>query len=338
VRKRRVALGLSLGVSPRESFWHTVEIVKKAEECGFESVCVTDVPLSMKDCYVALALCAVNTSKIKLGTGVTNPITREPATTANAISAIQELSGGRALLGLGAGYSAVYPVGLGPATAQQVEETIHYIRTLCEGRTYVREGLSIQLATAQGSVPIFLAANQPRMLRLAGKLADGVILMGGANVEFTQWQLEHVREGAREAGRSLEEVVVDLWFALSVSDDRERALDDVRPWVVSQADTFSRYKTLPDFLKPFREDIARAGRAYERLEHLSRHARHKGVVSDELVRALAVAGPAEECLNRLNELSALGIDRMTLALLAGGRQERLRVIAEQIMPHLQGAY
>lgn len=337
MRKSDVLLGLSLGVSPRESFWNTVQIVKTAEEYGFDSVCITDVPLSMKDCYIALALCAVNTSRIKLGTGVTNPVTREPATTANAISGIQELSRGRALLGLGAGYSAVYPVGLGPASVQHVEETITYIRTLCRGEEHVKNGLRVRLATAQGPVPIFVAASQPRMLRLAGRLADGVILMGGANVEFTRWQLDHVEQGAEEAGRRREDIVLDLWFALSMSEDRQKALDEVRPWVVSQADTFSRYKVLPDFLKPFREEIAAAGQAYERLHHLSRHARHKGVVSDELVRTLAVVGDAGECVKRLTELAALGIDRMTLALLSGGRQERLRFIAERLMPHLHAA-
>lgn len=276
MRRQGVSLGLSLGVSPRETFFNTVEVVKKAEAYGFESVCITDVPLSMKDCYMALALCAVNTSRILLGTGVTNPLTREPATTANAISGIQELSGGRALLGLGAGYSAVFPVGLPAATVGQVEEAIHYIRTLCQGKEYVKNGLPIRLATARGPVPIYLAASQPKMLQLAGRLADGVVLMGGANVQFTTWQLEHVREGARQVGRRFDELALDLWFAMSVSDDRQKGLDEVRPWAVSQADTFSRYKVLPEFLEPFRDEIARAGQAYERLDHLSRHAQAQG--------------------------------------------------------------
>lgn len=332
--KRRISLGLSLGVSPRESFWNTVEVVKKAEGYGFESVAVTDVPLSMKDCYVALALCAANTSRIFLATGVTNPVTREPATTASAISAVHELSGGRAILGLGAGYSAVYPVGLQPATVKQVEETIAYVRALCEGKEYVKGDHRVRLATARGRVPIYVAASQPKMLELAGRAADGVILMGGANVQFTAWQLEHVRRGAAAAGRGPDDLVVDLWFALSVAEDPEVALDEVRPWAVSQADTFSKYKALPEFLEPFRDEIAQAGQAYERLEHLSRHARHKGIISDELVRTLAVVGDPKECIRRLRELGDIGVDRMTLALLSGGRRERMRIIAETIMPHL----
>jgi 5,10-methylenetetrahydromethanopterin reductase len=332
-----VSLGLSLGVSPRESFHNIVDVVQKAEDHGFDSVFFTDVPLAHKDCYIALALCALNTTRIRLGTGVTNPVTREPATTANAITGIHELSRGRAILGLGAGYSAVYPVGLGPAPVRQVEETIRYIRALCRGEEYMKNGLRIRLATAQGPVPILVAASQPKMLRLAGKLADGVILMGGANAEFTRWQLEHVRQGAEEAGRPFAEVFLDLWFALSVARDREAAMDEVRPWVVSQADTFSRYAALPSFLEPFRDEIVRAGRAYERLDHLSRHAKHKDVVSDTLVTTLAVVGTPADCVARLRELAALGIHRMTLALPGGGRRERLRVLAEEVMPHLRAA-
>jgi len=335
VERRGVSFGISLGVSPRESFWHTVDVVKSAETYGFERVYITDVPLSMKDCYVALALCAVNTSKILLGTGVTNPLTREAATTASAISAIHELSRGRAILGLGSGYSAVLPVGLPMATVDQVEEVMTYIRTICEGKAYIKNGLTVRLATAQGAMPIYLAASQPRMLRLAGRLADGVILMGGADPEFAKWQLEHIRAGATKAGRAFEDIVIDLWFALSMAPDSEKALDEVRPWAVSQADTFSKYKVLPEFLAPFREDIVRAGQGYERLDHLSRHARHKGLISDELVRKLAIVGDVEECVRRLAELTALGIRRMTLALVPGGRQERLRIIATQLMPQLQ---
>ncbi|MCB1676126.1 MAG: LLM class flavin-dependent oxidoreductase, partial [Halioglobus sp.] len=67
-------IGMSLGISPREPITHAVEVVKSAEDLGFDAAYITDVQLSMKDCFAALTLCAVNTSKIKLGTGVTNPI------------------------------------------------------------------------------------------------------------------------------------------------------------------------------------------------------------------------------------------------------------------------
>jgi 5,10-methylenetetrahydromethanopterin reductase len=334
--ERGLGFGISIGISPRESFEHTVEIVKTAERLGFDSVWIADVHLSMKNCFIGLALCAVQTERILLGTGVLNPVSRHPVVLANAMSGIQELSRGRAAIGIGGGYSSVYPLGLKPATIDQMRQSILLMRALMAGETYEYEGVPIGMTVGKPGVPIYVAANQPRMLRLAGEVADGAILMGGANAEFTRWQIEQVRQGAAAAGRNPDAIKLDLWFSMSVSDDRDQAEDDVRPWVASQADTFHRWKELPGFLEPYREDFARAAAAYNRLEHVSRHAEHKQAVSRTLVNMLAVAGTPAECRQRLHELSGLGLNRMTVAIIGGGRQERMRVIAEQIAPEFLG--
>ena len=117
-------VGLSLGISPREPISHTVQVVQNAEKLGFDSVWIADVQLSMKDCYIALALCAVNTSSIMLSTGVTNPITRHPTTLANGFTALNEVSNGRAIVGMGTGWTGVYSIGLKPATIKYLEESL----------------------------------------------------------------------------------------------------------------------------------------------------------------------------------------------------------------------
>jgi 5,10-methylenetetrahydromethanopterin reductase len=336
--ERDLRFGISIGISPREPFQHTVEVVKSAERLGFDSVWIADVHLSMKDCFIGLALCAVETKRILLGTGVLNPVSRHPAVLANAMSGIQELSGGRAAIGIGGGYSSVYPLGLKPASIDHMRRSILLIKALMAGKTYDYEGVPISMTVGQPGVPIYLAANQPRMLRLAGEVADGAILMGGANAEFTRWQIEQVRQGAEAAGRDPSAIKVDLWFSMSVSDDRDQAEDDVRPWVASQADSFHRWKELPTFLEPYRDEFATAAAAYNRLEHVSRHAEHKQAVSRTLVDMLAVAGTPAECRQRLRELSGLGLNRMTVAIVGGGREERMRVIAQQVAPEfLEGA-
>src|SRR5262245_12276706 len=113
----------------------------------------------MKDCFVGLALCALNTTRIRLGPGVLNPVTRHPAVLANAMSAIQEVSEGRALLGLGGGHTAVYSLGLRPAPIAQLGESIRLMRALLAGEEYS----AMRLTVTQGPVPIYVAANQPRM-------------------------------------------------------------------------------------------------------------------------------------------------------------------------------
>lgn len=331
--KRSVKLGISVGISPRDSFDNAIDLIKNAEEYGFDSAWLIDIPTS-KDCFIAMALAAINTQKIKLGSGVVNPITRHPAVSGRAHAAVQELSQGRCLLGLGTGHTDVYLLGMKPAKIKEVEEAITLLHRLFRGEEISNYGMKLQLAVSYDPVPIYLAANQPRMLRLAGRLCDGVILMGGANVDFTKWQMEHVRQGAEEAGRSLEDIALDLWFPMSINDDRQKAIRDVQPWAASQAETFSHWKVLPDFLEPYREECAKIGAAYNRSQHLSRHAAHKELASADLANYLAVAGNANECLERLQELADLGLHRMTIALLPGGRKERLQTMSEKILPAL----
>jgi 5,10-methylenetetrahydromethanopterin reductase len=311
--------------------------VKSAEALGFDSAWIADVQLSMKDCYSALTLCAANTSTIMLGTGVTNPVTRHPTTIASAFTALQEISEGRALIGIGTGWTGVYSIGLKPATIKQLEQSINDINALCSGAEVVGvDGKPYRLVTATGRIPIYVAANQPRILQMCGRVADGVILMGGANVEFTQWQIDHVRRGAEEAGRNFDDINFHLWAAIGVSDDREQARDDVSHWVASQAETFSKWKALPDFLLPFEEDFNRASDAYDRLEHMSSHASHKRAVSPEFTDFVAIVGSAPECLERIQMLEKLGLHGVTLAFRAGagGRQARMEELSENIISHL----
>jgi 5,10-methylenetetrahydromethanopterin reductase len=331
-------VGLSLGISPRESISHIVDVVKNAERLGFDSAWIADVQLSMKDCYVALTLCAVNTSKIILSTGVTNPVTRHCTTLANGFTALNEVSNGRVVMGLGSGWTGVYSIGLKPAPISFLEESIKTMNTLCEGGEVVgADGTPYRLTTATGRIPIYVAANQPRILQMCGRVADGVILMGGASMEFTKWQIDHVRRGAEEVGRDFSEIKLDLWTSIAISDDRDQAREDVSHWAASQAETFSKWKELPDFLHPFKADLQRASDAYNRLEHMSSHAAHKSAVSPEFIDFVALVGPAKESLERIRDLETLGLNRVVLAFRAGGggRLARMQQIHDGIIQHLK---
>jgi 5,10-methylenetetrahydromethanopterin reductase len=331
-------VGLSLGISPREPISHTVQVVQNAERLGFDSVWIADVQLSMKDCYIALALCAANTSSIMLSTGVTNPVTRHPTTLANGFTALNEVSNGRAIIGLGTGWTGVYSIGLKPATIKYLEESINTIHTLCEGgEVEGADGKPYRLVTAAGRIPVYVAANQPRILAMCGRVADGVILMGGANPEFTKWQMDHVRRGAEEVGRDFSEIKFDLWSTIGISDDKDQAREDVSHWVASQAETFHKWKHLPDFLHPFKEDFRRASESYDRLEHMSSHAGHKSSVSAEFTDYVAIVGSADECLQQIRDLDHLGLNGVTLAFRAGagGRLARMEEINEKIIRHLK---
>jgi 5,10-methylenetetrahydromethanopterin reductase len=328
--------GLSFGVSAREPLRRIGEVARTAEEQGFDAAWVIDSQVAMKDVHVALTVAALATSTIELGTGVTNPLTRHITVTANAIAAVDEVSGGRALLGLGSGDSAVFPLGWKPAPIAEMRPFLQDVRQLLNGKDVARPGQpAVRLAGVTRPVPIFVAASQPRMLALAGEQADGVILLGAADVALTEWQLAQVHEGARAAGRDPRDVFVDLWLGISLGDDRRQALEDVKAFATSQARWFSRWKALPPPLAPFEDEFTRAFEAYRFADHLSRRAEHAHVVSDRFADFVALAGPAEACRERIEALLALNVDRITFTLLSGNRLERVRQLGAGLVSPLR---
>jgi 5,10-methylenetetrahydromethanopterin reductase len=241
------------------------------------------------------------------------------------------------MLGLGAGWSAVLGAGGRPAKLAELSAGIDELRTLFSGEEAELYGTRVRLAAARRQVPIYLAASQRGMLRLTGRKADGVILMGAADPGFCRWQLGFLEEGLAEAGRDRSEVTVDLVVTMSIDPDEDRALADVRAWATSQAATFHPWKRLPAGWERFRPEFERAAAAYDLIDHLSLHAEHKEAVSDEFVRSVAVTGDLETCVDRLKELVELDVDRVTFALLSGGRVRRLEELATSVIPRLTGS-
>lgn len=323
-------LAISIGISPRQSLASWQELAAELEGSGVERLWLIDSQLAMKDVYAGLYLAALATRRMELGTGVTNPLTRHPTVTANAIAALSELSGGRALLGLGAGDSAVYGVGWKPARVAAVEAALGFFRAVLNGREGSWEDRAYQLPHLAAPVPLHLATSQRRMCTLAGRLCDGVILMGPAEPGFVRQQVAWVEAGIAEAGRRREEVEVNLMTTLSARADPGQALDDVRSWASTEARLIADFAEFPPSLERFRAEIERARAGYDYSQHLSTHADHQGAVGDDLARTLAVAGTADECSRRVAELMATGIDGCIFPLLGGGRAERLRVLKEVV--------
>lgn len=324
--------GLSMGVSPREPLNHVSKLADLADRKGFEAMWFIDFQLGMKDVYTAMNLAALASENLHIGSAVTNLVTRHPTVTANATAALDELSEGKAMLGLGAGWSAVYGAGGVPSKLPDLRSGIEQFRELFTGQERELFGTTVQLAAAQRQIPIYLAVSQPGMLRLCGETCDGAVLMGAADPDFCNWQLNYIYQGLEKAGRDRSELTIDLVVTMSVDEDEEKALNDVRAWATSQAATFDVWKRMPSAWERFRAEFSAANSGYHLVDHLSRHAGHKKVVSDEFVRSVAIAGTQEQCVARLRDLTELDIDRITFALLSGGRERRLVELAETIIP------
>lgn len=326
--------GISRGVSPREDLVSVGESARLCEERGFEVLWFIDHQLGMKDVYAAMNIAAMNTGKIEIGSAVTNLKTRHPTVTANATTALDELSHGRALLGLGAGWIAVHSIGRDQSKMAELREWIPRFRQLFSGKKFDLEGASLQLATARRQIPIFLAASQPRMLEISGEFCDGTILMGAADPDFCKWQLEYIYKGLEKANRERKDFTIDLFITASIDDDTEQALSDVRAWATSQAAQFPRWKELPAKWEKHRAEFVLAREQYDFKDHLSLRARHKTLISDDMVQNVAIAGDLDYCVRRLLEISKLDVDRISFALLSGGRKKRIDQLAEEVIPRL----
>jgi 5,10-methylenetetrahydromethanopterin reductase len=250
------------------------------------------------------------------------------------MAALAELSGGRALLGLGAGDSAVYGLGWRPARLAQVEQALDFFTAVLAGKEATWEDRAYRLPHLAHRVPVHLAASQQRMCTLAGRLADGVILMGPADPGFVRRQVSWVEEGLHAAQRRRPDLEINLMVTLSARPDRVKALADVRSWASTEARLVADFAELPPGLETHRQELDQAKAGYDFAQHLSTHAGHQGAVSDELASKLAVAGTPGECAARLAELQATGIDSCIFPLLGAGRMERLRVLRDEVLATL----
>ena len=302
---------VSVGISPRQSFESWGSFVAQLEAEGVRRVWVIDSQLAMKDVYSGLVVAALNTTRIGLGTGVTNAVTRHPTVTANAVAAVAEISKGRAILGLGAGDSALYGIGLKPQKVAEVEEAITFFRSHIDQ-----------------SVPIYLAVSQERMCQLAGRTTDGAIVMGPAQADIVRQQVKWIEAGLRAAGRGRSQF--EIAFMAATATD----VEDLRSWASTQARLLGHHKELPESLAGFQNEIQRSTETYDYKEHLSTHAEHSAAASDDLVRALAVVGTPEECESRLRELQRTGIDALIFPLAGRNRAERWRKLRDEVLSQI----
>lgn len=309
-----------------------------AEELGYEQVWVGDSQLIWREMYVLLGAAAQATSRILLGTGVTNPVTRVPAVTASAAATLQELSGGRLTLGMGSGFTSVNTMGRRPATLARLERTVDEVRALCQGRTVppAPGGMRLVFSAPERCPPIAVAASGPKMLRLAGRVADGVILARVAlEGDMLARMLRCVHDGRQEGGRGAEPFRTFLSVSASVAGDAPKALAAVRPHVAQS------------ILKPFWGLSPAAAAARERMaprydnyQHLHPDAAHADAVPDEVVPEYAMAGTPAQCMAKARRLFEGGIDQITIRPYPVDGQPRaamIRAFAEQVMhPMMRG--
>jgi 5,10-methylenetetrahydromethanopterin reductase len=318
------------GILPKHAAADVAGLAEAAESFGLDGVWVADSQSIFRDVWVTLAACAVRTSRLALATGVTNPVTRHPAATAGAAATLAELSGGRAILGLGVGESAVRTIGLPQARLDRLVEFAHVVRSLLAGEAAVWEGRELRVGWPAQHVPIWFASSGPRSLELAGEHADGVVFQVGASPDFVRFALDAVARGERRAGRRIPRL---MRLACAVSEDGAAARDEIRGYV-SVAATTARH--LPSTLvsAELRADMQRMKEEYDYARHGSSGAPQASLVTDAIVDAFAVAGTPDEVSARLRELAALDIDGFSLTTTSDDPLRLLEILQSTVIPEV----
>lgn len=293
------------------------EIARAVEGSGFDSLWYADERF-YHETYTGLAVCAAVTSRIRLGPAVTDPYTRHPAMTAAAITSLDELSGGRAVLGFGAGASGFESLGLRPTRpAATLRQSIELIRRLWGGEHVTMTGaVSLSdgyLKIPARAVPIYLAADGPRLLELAGELADGVITSHCVSPLILRPRLDAVERSARSAGRTARPPIVAR-VDVSVSRDRKAALLAAK--VRLGRYLWARYPDIPYLrlhgltLPGGLDRLLREAGPFRRTHELDLFRPFAEAIPDTFVDPLAIAGTPEEAGGRIRDLFAAGVDEL----------------------------
>ncbi|GAC1478271.1 MAG: TIGR03842 family LLM class F420-dependent oxidoreductase [Candidatus Dormibacteria bacterium] len=326
-----ISFGVCFAPDPPARRW--VDLTTLAEANGFEYAWLFDSHVLWQEVYPVFTLMAAATRQIKIGPCVTNPGTRDPSVTASALATLNEISGGRMVMGIGRGDSARRVLGQKPVTVDEMERDCRLIRDLAAGREVSYDGVKIQIKWARHELPIWVAGYGPKALRAAGRVADGVIIQL-ADPAIIRWCLQYVREGAEEAGRSFEDIQVQAAAPAFISDDLNSAREQVRwfPALVSNhvVDLLKKYdvKDLPSALT----DYLKARDHYDYSEHAKRGAAHADFVPDEIVDRFCVIGTVEQSRRRIAELIDVGVTQFNLYLMVDKPEAVIKTYGEEIIP------
>src|SRR5580765_3515015 len=320
-------------LKPEHPASETVELARRAEAAGFDYLWLFDSHVLWREPYALLALIAEHTERLRLGTCVTNPGTREPSVTASALAVLDELSGGRMDLGIGRGDSARRVLGKPPTSMKTLEEAISVIRDLVEGRAVTFEGTELVFPwTGKWKLPVWVAGYGPMALAMAGRVADGLILQL-ADPDLIRWFVDQVREATRAAGRAPDSILIQSAAAAFIGP-REVGRERTRwfPALVSNhvVDLVNKYprEQLPASLTGYIRD--REG--YDYHHHAEVGSSNAAFVGDEVTDRFCVLGPAEDHVAKLRALAAAGVDQFNVYLMNGDEEDQLEAYGRDVIP------
>ena len=329
-------LGIVLQCNPPAS--RLVELTVQAENRGFTHAWTFDSHMLWQEPYVIHSAMLQATRTITVGPMVTNPLTRDATVTASTFATLNTMYGNRTVCGIGRGDSAVRVLAGKPSTLATLRDSVQVIRELANGRSAVVNGSEVRIPWAGRSrLPVWVAAYGPNALELTGRYADGFILQL-ADPTIAAWTIERVRNAAADAGRNPADVTICVAAPAYVGTDRAHQRDQCR-WFGGMvgnhvADIVAKYGAGSDVPRELTAYIAgRAG--YDYNEHGRAGNTHTTFVPDEIVERFCVLGTADEHVERMTELAALGVDQFALYLQHDGIDQTLHAYGDTVIPAIR---
>ena len=281
----------------------TADFIAKCEDAGFSGVGVHDHQHSGRDVYLTLALAAERTSRLTLFPATSNPVTRHPSVLASLAHTLEEIAPGRVRLTVGPGFLSVGNIGRPRASVQTMRETILTIRRLLAGESVVFNATDARMRNVSTPpTPVYMTAAGPRMVELAGEVADGVLLLVGLHPKAIAAARQRLEAGARRAGRDLNSFNTIFITPMTVDEDGaaarawpQRWFRPGQPWLTypSSSNLFWLREAgieLPDGVRP---------------EQISTD------MAERICDAFGLFGTPEECLQRLRRaVSESGVEHV----------------------------
>jgi len=325
-------------LKPDISVERIVALTRQAEGAGFKYGWIFDSHVLWKEPYPLMTLMLANTTRMRVGPCVTNPAVRDLTVTASLFATLNLISGGRMELGIGRGDSSRRVLGKKPVSWSQLEQAVGVFRELTAGHKIEYEGQPTQLTWAQGSPRVWIAGYGPKVLHMAGRVADGIILQF-ADPDLIEWCCGFVKEGAKAAGRDPKSIEIMAAAPVWVSNDLAVARERVRwfPALVSNhvMDLIRQYKPedLPPALTSFVQD--RGGYNYQ--HHCEVGSDNAEFVSDDVVDRFCLVGPVEAHRKKIRKLASVGVTQFNVYLMCGDEEDTLEIYKREVLPEFSKA-
>lgn len=322
-----------------------------AERAGIDSVGVPDSPVIARELGVSAAYCAASTQRIGIMSAITNPVSRDPSVMASMLFSLDEIAPGRIMCGIGTGDSALWSVGLEPARIARLQEYIVAVKTLLAGEEATFEGRTMKPVWRSWSpparVPVYVACSGPKVLKMAARVADGMVVFVGFAPENIEFARSTIAEGCAEVGRDPSELHV-WWqttvnFADTVEEAMENSLGVNTSWMTMRG---LQGKQIPeevhDKLVRFNADMENVAATYRDMDRgrvLVSRAKEMGIYDWIISRAPGFWGPPEVIAKRLLEFKEIGMTRWQfyVAPFHGDRIDFVERFAGGVIPSLQPA-